>query len=82
MVSRTRRRPSHTRGGRGAGYGEERCETEVLQARVRTMFKDLGSETRSWVTIDAGQDREAVVHEILKHIEPLVQGINAPQALG
>ena len=24
------------------GYGEERYETEVLQVRVRTVFKDLG----------------------------------------
>jgi dTMP kinase len=62
------------------GYGEERYEKEALQARVRTMFKDFGSETRTrgWVTIDAGQDREAVAHEILKHVEPLVQGIDAP----
>ncbi len=60
------------------GYGEERYEKEALQARVRTMFKDLASETRGWVTIDAGQDREAIAHEILKHVEPLVQGIDAP----
>ena len=61
-----------------AGYGEERYEKEALQVRVRTMFKNLGCETRGWVTIDAGQDREAVAHEILKHVEPLVQGIDAP----
>ncbi|KAN0121072.1 Thymidylate kinase domain containing protein [Russula decolorans] len=60
------------------GYGEERYEKEALQARVRTIFKDFGSETRGWVTIDARQDREAVAHEILKHVEPLVQGIDAP----
>jgi len=60
------------------GYGEERYEKEALQARVRTMFKDFGSETRGWVTIDAGQDRGAVAHEILKHVESLVQGIDAP----
>lgn len=60
------------------GYGKERYEKEALQARVRTMFKDFGSETRGWVTIDAGQDHEAVTHEILKHVEPLVQGIDAP----
>jgi dTMP kinase len=60
------------------GYGEERYEKEALQARVRAVFKDLGSQTSGWVTIDAGRDREAVAHEILKHVEPLVQGIDAP----
>jgi len=60
------------------GYGEERYEEEALQARVRTMFKNLGSQTRGWATIDAGQDRGAVAHEILEHIEPFVQGIDAP----
>jgi len=38
----------------------------------------LGSQTPGWVTIDAGQDRGAVAHEILKHVEPLVEGIDAP----
>jgi dTMP kinase len=60
------------------GYGEERYEKETLQARVRTMFKNFENETRGWVIIDAGQDREAVTHEILKHVKPLVQGIDAP----
>ena len=60
------------------GYGEERYEKEALQARVRMIFNELGSETRGWVTIDAGKDRETVAHEILKHVEPLVQGIDAP----
>jgi len=49
-----------------------------LARTPRTIFKDFASETRGWVTIDAGQDREAVAHEILKHVEPLVQGIDAP----
>jgi len=61
-----------------AGYGEERYEKEALQARVRTMFRDLAIETRGWVTIDATQDREVVAQEIFKHVEPLVQGIDAP----
>jgi len=30
------------------------------------------------VTIDAGQDRGGVAHDILKHVEPLAQGIDAP----
>jgi len=60
------------------GYGEERYEKEALQVRVRTVFKNLGSQTHGWATIDAGQDRGAVAHEILKHVEPLVQGIDAP----
>jgi len=60
------------------GYGEERYEKEALQARVRTLFRSLGAETRGWVMIDAGQDRAAVVHDILKHVEPLAQGIDAP----
>ena len=45
---------------------------------MRTIFKDLGSQTRGWVMIDAGQDRGAVADEILKHVEPLVQGVDAP----
>ena len=61
-----------------AGYGDERYEKEALQACVRMMFKDFGSDTRGWVTIDAGQDRETVAREILEHVEPLVQGIDAP----
>lgn len=60
------------------GYGEERYEKEALQARVRAMFKNLGTQTRGWVTIDAGQDRGGVAHEILKHVQPLVQSIDAP----
>jgi len=60
------------------GYGEERYEKEALQSRVRTLFQRLGGETRGWVTIDAGQDREAVASEVWKHVEPLVQGIEAP----
>jgi dTMP kinase len=60
------------------GYGEERYEKEALQARVRTLFHSLAGETRGWVTIDAGQDREAVASEVWKHVEPLVQGIEAP----
>lgn len=60
------------------GYGEERYEKEALQARVRTLFKRLGSETRWWVTIDAGRDRGAIEHDIFKHVEPLVQGVDAP----
>ena len=60
------------------GYGEERYEKEALQARVRTLFQSLGGETRGWVTIDAGQDREAVAREVWKHVEPLVQGIEGP----
>ena len=60
------------------GYGEERYEKEALQARVRTLFTSLGAETRGWVTIDAGQNRAIVAHDILKHVEPLAQGIDAP----
>ena len=45
---------------------------------MRTLFKSLASETRGWVTIDAGKDRGAVAQEILKHVEPLVQGIDVP----
>jgi len=60
------------------GYGEERYEKEALQARVRTLFQSLATETRGWVTIDAGKDRGAVAQEILKHVEPLVQGIDGP----
>jgi dTMP kinase len=60
------------------GYGAERYEKEALQARVRELFKSMGDETRGWVTIDAGQDREDVAHDIWKNVEPLLQGIDAP----
>ncbi|KAH9066537.1 P-loop containing nucleoside triphosphate hydrolase protein [Lactarius vividus] len=60
------------------GYGTERYEKEALQARVRALFKSMGSETPGWVTIDAGRDREAVAHDIWAHIEPLTQGIDSP----
>ncbi|KAI0299274.1 thymidylate kinase-domain-containing protein, partial [Russula brevipes] len=60
------------------GYGEERYEKEALQARVGTLFESLGGETHGWVAIDAGQDRGAVAHEISKHVEPLVLGIDGP----
>jgi dTMP kinase len=60
------------------GYGAERYEKEALQTRVRALFKSMGSETRGWVTIDAGQDREDVAHDIWKNVEPLLQGIDTP----
>ncbi|KAI0255711.1 thymidylate kinase [Lactifluus subvellereus] len=60
------------------GYGAERYEKEALQARVRGLFKSMGSETQGWVTIDAGQDRGDVAHDIWKNVEPLLQGIDAP----
>lgn len=60
------------------GYGAERYEKEALQARVRGLFKSMGDETGGWVTIDAGQDREDVAHDIWKNVEPLLQGIDAP----
>ena len=60
------------------GYGAERYEKEVLQARVRTLFKFMGEETPGWITIDAGQDREAVAHDIWTQVEPLIHGVDSP----
>jgi len=38
----------------------------------------MGNETPGWVTIDAGQDRDAVAHDMWTHVEPLAQGIDSP----
>ncbi|KAI0306029.1 thymidylate kinase-domain-containing protein [Multifurca ochricompacta] len=60
------------------GYGAERYEKEEMQARVRTLFKSMGSETRGWMTIDAGLDRDAVAQDIWKQVEPLGRGVDGP----
>jgi dTMP kinase len=60
------------------GYGAERYEKEAMQARVRALFKSMGTETRGWVTIDAGQNREEVARDIWTNVEPLMQGIDGP----
>ena len=48
------------------GYGEERYETEKMQSRVRTLFKDLFSRLPDLklTKIDAGQPIDAVAREI------------------
>ncbi|KAI9464824.1 thymidylate kinase [Russula earlei] len=51
---------------------------EAAAERGRIWRGALASETRGWVTIDAGRDREAVAQDILEHVESHVHGIDAP----
>lgn len=70
------------------GYGEERYEKEEMQQRVRGVFEVIGTEmgaevdgnssSSRWVTIDAGEEKEAVQNAIWKHVEPLQSGVEGP----
>ena len=66
------------------GYGEERYEKEEMQKRVRGVFEVIGTEMRTdnssyrWVTVDAGEEKEAVQSAMWKHVEPLQNGIEGP----
>jgi len=62
------------------GYGDERYEKAALQARVRDVFKRIGEDMGGgrWVSIDAGQEREAVTRAILGHVKAVGQRIDGP----
>ena len=66
------------------GYGEERYEKEEMQKCVRAVFEVIGTEmvddnsNTRWVTVDAGEEKEAVQSVIWKHVEPLQNGIEGP----
>ncbi|KAF4611258.1 hypothetical protein D9613_006594 [Agrocybe pediades] len=62
------------------GYGEERYEKEEMQLRVRDSFHRIGREMgTTWVTIDAGRERDQVEQDVWKLVEPLVkEGVDGP----
>ncbi|KAF8142305.1 thymidylate kinase [Mycena galopus ATCC 62051] len=61
------------------GYGEERYEKEEMQRQVRDVFHQISSEFEaSWVTIDAGREREDVAEEVWKLVRPLTGGLSIP----
>jgi len=61
------------------GYGEERYEKEEMQRQVRDIFHQISSEFEaSWVTIDAGREREDVAEEVWKLVRPLTGGLSIP----
>ena len=53
------------------GYGDERYETEKMQARVRSLFLELFKriENLNLVTIDAGASLEDVSQKILRQVK-------------
>ncbi|KAJ7475772.1 thymidylate kinase [Mycena latifolia] len=63
------------------GYGEERYEKEDMQRKVRGIFREISSEftEATWVTIDAGREREDVAGDIWKCVRPLTRsGVASP----
>ncbi|KAJ7352637.1 thymidylate kinase-domain-containing protein [Mycena albidolilacea] len=62
------------------GYGEERYEKEELQRKVRDVFQQISSEftEATWVTIDAGREREDVAEDVWKIVYPLTGGLAIP----
>ncbi|KAJ7726048.1 thymidylate kinase [Mycena maculata] len=62
------------------GYGEERYEKEEMQRKVRDIFRDISSEfdKGTWVTIDAGREREDVAVDVWKCARPLTSGLTSP----
>ncbi|KAF9482639.1 thymidylate kinase [Pholiota conissans] len=71
------------------GYGEERYEKEEMQARVRALFGQIGSEMQRgsegaenmprWVVVDAGREMEVVERNVWDLVYPLVEeGIAEP----
>jgi dTMP kinase len=62
------------------GYGEERYEKEELQRKVRDVFQQISSEftEATWVTIDAGREREDVAEDVWKIVYPLTGGVAIP----
>ncbi|KAF8207610.1 thymidylate kinase [Mycena galopus ATCC 62051] len=62
------------------GYGEERYEKEEMQRKVRDVFHQISSEftEASWMTINAGREREDVAEDIWKLVRPLTSGLSIP----
>jgi dTMP kinase len=62
------------------GYGEERYESEELQARVREQFVRIGAKMgHIWKVIDAGKGREEVSEDVWAAIAPLLAGESRAQ---
>ncbi|KAJ7493241.1 thymidylate kinase [Mycena galericulata] len=62
------------------GYGEERYEKEEMQRKVRDIFRQISSEfdQMTWVTIDAGREREDVAEDVWECARPLTTGLASP----
>ncbi|KAJ7145916.1 thymidylate kinase-domain-containing protein [Mycena epipterygia] len=62
------------------GYGEERYEKEEMQRKVRDIFREISKEfdEATWVTIDAGRERDDVAADVWKHVYPLSTGVVSP----
>jgi dTMP kinase len=65
------------------GYGDERYERPELQQRVRQVFGRIQEDVRqsggSWVTVDAGRDKEVVLTEIWENVRQLADGLHGGQ---
>ncbi|KAJ6513394.1 thymidylate kinase-domain-containing protein [Mycena sanguinolenta] len=62
------------------GYGEERYEKEEMQRKVRDVFHQISSEftAATWVTVDAGKEREDVAEDVWNFVRPLTGGLSIP----
>ncbi|KAJ7086442.1 thymidylate kinase [Mycena belliarum] len=62
------------------GYGEERYEKEEMQRKVRDVFREICRELTevTWLTIDAGREREDVAADIWSAVRPLAGGLMSP----
>ncbi|KAK6992083.1 thymidylate kinase [Favolaschia claudopus] len=62
------------------GYGEERYEKQEVQRKVRAIFGEISCEfnEETWVTIDAGKEREEVASQVWKIVGPLTSGLSRP----
>ncbi|KAL2413199.1 Thymidylate kinase [Exophiala dermatitidis] len=66
------------------GYGAEKYETEKMQARVRTLFKELFARLENVPVriINAGQPLEAVANDIAAGIADIAQSEVSSKQLG
>ena len=63
---------ARTRGG----FGEERYEKEELQAAVRQVFRQIGSDVQErWEVVDANRTQGEVEDELWAKVEPLANGL-------
>ncbi|KAG8748396.1 Thymidylate kinase [Ceratobasidium sp. 414] len=58
------------------GFGEERYEKEELQANVRRVFKQIGSDVQErWEVVDANRSQSEVEEELWDQVKPLIDGV-------
>ncbi|KAG8694980.1 Thymidylate kinase [Ceratobasidium sp. 394] len=59
------------------GFGEERYEKEELQANVRRVFKQIGSDVQErWEVVDANRSQSEVEEELWNQVKPLIDGVS------